>query len=88
MKIKFSNVEVFTSITKTQCVVTDIREAFADLIYNQGNGIKAYALALKIYNSTGDEEWTDEEVKLISMYADVCTPAYMVAIKNLIGEKL
>lgn len=86
MKIDFRTVEIFTNVAKTQCVVQDIREAFADMIYNQGTGIKSYALALNIYNSNGDDEWTDEEVSMIEAYANMCTPAYMEAIKKLIGK--
>lgn len=86
MKIDFKRVEVFTNIAKTECVVTDIREAFADLIYTRGTGIKAHALAMKIYNSDSETEWTEEETKLIKAYSELCTPSYLDAINKLIEK--
>ena len=59
MKINFEKVEVFTNLAKTQAVVMDIREGLADAIYTQGQGVACHALALKIYNSKGEEEYSD-----------------------------
>lgn len=80
--MNLKKVEVFTNVAKTQCVVMDIREAFADLIYARGTGIKAHALALKVYNSDEMTDYTDDEVKLIRKYAEMCTPAVIDAIEK------
>lgn len=82
MILNLKKVEVFTNVAKTQCVVMDIREAFADLIYARGTGIKAHALALKVYNSDEMTDYTDDEVKLIRKYAEMCTPAVIDAIEK------
>lgn len=56
----------------------DVRETFADMIYNNVNGIKAHALALKIYESEGETDYTDDEVKLVRVVAErLCVPGFI-----------
>lgn len=56
----------------------DVRETFADMIYNNVNGIKAHALALKIYESEGEVDYTDDEVKLVRTVAErLCVPGFI-----------
>ena len=56
----------------------DVRETFADMIYNNVNGIKAHALALKIYGSEGEADYTDDEVKLVRIVAErLCVPGFI-----------
>lgn len=56
----------------------DVRETFADMIYNNVNGIKAHALALKIYGSEGEADYTDDEVKLVRVVAErLCVPGFI-----------
>lgn len=56
----------------------DVRETFADMIYNNVNGIKAHALALKIYESEGEADYTDDEVKLVRTVAErLCVPGFI-----------
>ena len=56
----------------------DVRETFADMIYNNVNGIKAHALALKIYESQGEADYTDDEVKLVRVVAErLCVPGFI-----------
>lgn len=64
-KIDFRNVVVYTDIQQTKKLVVDMHIDFANIIYQQGSGIQAHALAMKIYNSKGGEEYNDEECKLI-----------------------
>lgn len=83
-KIDFTRVEICTSITGKTCVVEDIREAFADALYKQGMGLKVYALALKIFNSKGEEEYDDEEVAIIKAFAhQFCSPSLIDAINKM-----
>lgn len=56
----------------------DVRETFADMIYNNVNGIKAHALALKIYESEGEADYTDDEMKLVRIVAErLCVPGFI-----------
>lgn len=65
MKINFKEFPVKKNMTGKETIGTDIRESFADLIYSNVNGIKALTLAQKIYNSDGEEEYSDNEIALI-----------------------
>jgi hypothetical protein len=74
----------YRDIAKTDAVMTNIKEQLADNIYKNGQGIAHYALALKIYNSQGECELTDEEYRLLVNYAEqMCTPIVIDAIKNV-----
>jgi hypothetical protein len=86
MKIDFERVEVFTGIAKKQCVVENIREQFADLIYNTGIGVAAHALALKIYNSDSETEYTEEECNMILKFSERCSPNVIDAIGKLLEQ--
>ena len=82
MNLNLKEIEVFENIAKTKCVVMDIREAFADLIYARGAGIKAHALALKVFNSDENTEYTDEEIEQIKVYIGMCPQAIIDAINR------
>ena len=83
-KIDFTKVEIYTGVANKTCFVRDIREDFADAIYSQGVGIKSHALALKIFNSKGEEEYDDEEVKFIKMFTEqFCSPSLIDAINKM-----
>ncbi len=48
------------------------------MIYMNVNGIKAHALAMKIYKSEGDTEYSPEEVKMIRSVAEqLCVPGFI-----------
>ncbi|PNP96396.1 hypothetical protein BFS16_00490 [Hoylesella timonensis] len=88
MKIDFTNVEVYTDISKTTCVVHDIKNEFANAIYTNIPGLSAHALAYKIYNSSGEEEYSERECGLIKQCADcVLTPAFIDAINETLSHK-
>lgn len=60
----------------------DARESLADLIYLNVNGIRAHALAMKIYRSQGAEEYDRAEVALITRIAnEYCTPAFIDGLR-------
>lgn len=83
-KIDFSNLAVYTDITKKNAVVRDVRERIANDLYTHGQGIAFHALALKIYNGTGEQEFDDKEYSLLLDYANqMCTPVMIDAIKSL-----
>ena len=82
-KINFRNVVVYTDIQQTKKLVVDMHIDFANIIYQQGSGIQAHALAMKIYNSKGEEEYNDEECKLIMQYANLCNPFFIDAMKRV-----
>ena len=77
-RIDFQHFNVYTSVSRKVARPMDVRETFADMIYNNVNGIKAHALALKIYESEGEADYTDDEVKLVRVVAErLCVPGFI-----------
>ena len=66
-KLDFRNFSVPTGITRQTREVFDAREQIADLLYTRVSGIKAHRLAFKIFESTGETEFSDEETGMIHM---------------------
>ena len=83
MKIDFTDISIPEGIDKRSYLRTDVRREFADAIYRMGMGIAAHALALKIYNARGAEDYTDEECRMIRQFAERCTPAFIDAMDEL-----
>ena len=62
MKLNFKKFPLFQGIDKSNILITDVSKAIADGLYNTVQGIAAHALALKIYNTIGEEEYSNEEI--------------------------
>ena len=78
MKLNFQQFSVPTGVSRKNRQTGDARESFANMIYMNVNGIRAHALAMKIYNSEGEEEYSPEEVKLIREVAEkLCAPNFI-----------
>lgn len=87
MQIDFTKIAVPMDIAKTNFQVVDIREEFANVIYMRGSGVGCHALALKIYNSKGEENYNDKEIGIIKQFAQICTPCVMDAIYDVIEKQ-
>ena len=78
MKINFEKFKVYTSVSHKTALTTDVRERFADMLYTGINGIRAHALAMKIFKSNGSMDYEPEEVKLITDIAEhYCVPGFI-----------
>lgn len=69
-RINFKEFSVPTGVSGRQRRTGDVRESLADLVYLNVNGIRAHALAMKIYRSEGAEEYDNDEVALIRQVAE------------------
>ncbi|MBD5356237.1 MAG: hypothetical protein HDR88_04420 [Bacteroides sp.] len=88
MTIDFSRIEIFTDVAHQNCSICDLRQQFADVIYNVGSGIEALSLAMKIYNSDGPVEYNEREVRLIDTYTmKCCSPAFIEAMNRILGHE-
>lgn len=87
MKIDFTDISIPTGIDKREQVRTDVRRDFANVIYRLGTGIEAHALALKIYNADGPEDFTDQECVLVRRFAGQCSPAFIDAMNEVLTIK-
>lgn len=71
-------------INRSRYQTGDARESLANMLYLNVNGIRAHALALKIYRSEGDTDYTDEEVKTIFEVANIyATPAFIDGLREI-----
>lgn len=87
VKLNFQRFSVPTGISGEHRRTGDARESFADIIYTNMNGIRAHALAMKIYRSEGAEDYTDEEVLVMTRLAErFCTPAFIDGLRAQIKE--
>ena len=78
MKLNFQQFSIPTGISRKNRQTGDARESFANLLYLNVNGIRAHALAMKIYQSEGEVTYLQEEVKLIKEVAEkFCTPSFI-----------
>lgn len=77
-KLNFKEFFVYTGVSKKHKQAGDVRELFADLLYTRVNGIRSHALALKIYQSEGETDFTEDEVQLIRNTAELqCLPGFI-----------
>ena len=84
VKINFSDITVYTDIGKTLAQRVDIRKEVANDLYKNGTGIAFHALALKIYNGEGEQEFSDEEYSILMNYVrQMGTPMMIDAFENL-----
>lgn len=87
MKLNFEQFTVPMGISGRKNRTGDARESIADLIYLNVNGIRAHALAMKIYKSEGAEEYDRAEVSLIKRIAyEYCTPAFIDGLRAQIQK--
>lgn len=86
MKINFEKFVLFQGLSG-QTQVLDVKNVLADELYTKGQGIAFHALALKIYNSKGETEYSDMEFALLADFAEHCmTPNFIDSLKALKNE--
>lgn len=77
-KINFQQFRIPEGIDRSRYQTGDARESVANMLYLNVNGIRAHALALKIYRSEGETDFTEEEVRTLCEVAGTyATPAFI-----------
>ena len=88
MKLNFQQFSVPTGISRKTRKTGDARESFANMLYLNVNGIRAHALAMKIYNSEGEENYSPEEVQLIKEVAEkLCAPNFIDGLMEQLNNQ-
>ena len=83
IKINFEDIGIYTDIERKTMVRLDMKKKIANDLYNRGQGIAFHALALKIYNSQGEIELSEEEYNLLMDYTrQMGTPAAIDAFES------
>ncbi len=87
-KIDFQHFRIPTGINREHHRTGDARESVANMLYLNVNGIRAHALAMKIYRSEGETEYTEEEVRTLrEVAAAYGTPAFIDGLNDIINDK-
>lgn len=82
-KLNFQQFRIPTGIDRSHHQTGDARESVANMLYLNVNGIRAHALAMKIYRSEGATDYTDEEVRTLREVADAYgTPAFIDGLRE------
>lgn len=82
-KINFQQFRIPAGIDRSRYQTGDARESVANMLYLNVNGIRAHALALKIYRSEGETDFTEEEVRTLRDVADTyATPAFIDGLND------
>lgn len=87
-KLNFQLFKIPTGIDKCRFHIGDARESVANMLYLNVNGIRAHALAMKIYQSEGEIDYSEEEVRtLIEVANSYATPAFIDGLKNQLDNQ-
>ena len=86
-KINFEKLELYLNIEKTEKTTQDVKSQFANAIYVGANGIEMHALAMKIYQSEGETEFTEKECEMIRHISQRLTPMFIDAIDGVLNQK-
>ena len=88
IKLNFKQFSIPTGISRKNRQTGDARESFANMLYLNVNGIRAHALAMKIYNSEGEENYSPEEVQLIKEVAEkLCAPNFIDGLMEQLNNQ-
>lgn len=78
MELNFKQFRIPTGIDMKIYRTGDARESVANMIYLNVNGIRAHALALKIYQSEGLTDFSADEINVIREVSyKYATPAFI-----------
>lgn len=86
-KINFEEMEFYLNIEKTQKRTQNVKSQFANAIYVGATSIEMHALAMKIYESNGETEFTDKECSMIQQVTNQFTPMFIDAINNVLDKQ-
>ena len=76
--LNFREFRIPTGISRREFQVIDAREGIANLLYMNAGGIKAHHLAFKIYESQGSEDYSEDEVRLVSEFVERVGLGYII----------
>ncbi len=83
-KIDFTKLPCYTDIRKENKREYDLKYDLSNQMYLNGTGVAMGALAMKIYNSQGEEEYNEQECKIIIDFAKSLNPIIYDSIKDMI----
>lgn len=87
-RINFEKMLVATDVARSHCENRDYKKEFANKLYQYGHGIAMHLLSIKIYQSSGETVYTDEEVELMQRFAEAeLQPFFIDALNHAIQNQ-
>lgn len=87
-RINFEEFGLITDLKGEHTEKVNVKEVVADSIYKGANGVKALDLALKIYKSEGETEYTDDETELLTETVERnFTAMFIRSYRNAVGKE-
>ena len=87
-KINFKVFQIPSGISRNSFKTVDVRESFANVIFNNAAGVRAYDLMQRIYKSEEAVELDENDVKLLLEIADnYCVIAFAAQLHTLLDIK-
>ena len=86
MKINFEKLPMYTSIRKDEKKEVNVKYDLSNLLYTKGTGIVCGSLALKIYNSNGEADYTKEECEVLKAFTRGLVPIFADSIEDYLNE--
>lgn len=86
MKINFEKMPCYVDIRKAAKMELNVKFELANQLYINGRGVACGALALKIYNSNGEEEYSKEECNIIKEFSQNFSPIFYDSVEELIDS--
>lgn len=84
MKINFKSFPVYTGISREKTVPMNISLVVSEGIYGNVAGIQAHSLAMKIYQSEGEVELDDTEVRILDGSMDLFVGVLADSVRDYI----
>lgn len=88
MKLNLDNVSVRLSLASEERTTMALRKEIANAIYQTGRrGLADVALSTKMWNGSGETDYTDEEVDyLVDFVGKHFVPAVVAAVSEVVEE--
>lgn len=87
MKMNFKSFPVYTGISREKTLPMNISLVISDGIYGNVPGIQAHSLALKIYQSEGEVELDDSELRILDSSLDLFVGVLSDSVRDYIRNK-
>ena len=87
MKMNFKSFPVYTGISREKTLPMNISLVISDGIYGNVPGIQAHSLALKIYQSEGEVELDDSELRILNSSLDLFVGVLSDSVRDYIRNK-
>ena len=85
MLINFEKMPCYKDITKTEKHELNVKYQVSNALYSRGGGVDMGALALKIYNSKGAQDYTEEECNLLLNFVrNSFSPLFIESLEDIL----